>query len=282
MRRSSSSIRSPTCVRRRQRSRPEARCSPALRAPTTRPATVGGSRRSWSRAPCASTNTASIAKRMKNMWIEGERSIQRPSPAARLERPSRPTVRSRSELATRPRIASAACRLVLLMDTDLIWTDRSLRVGGMRPVSIAANRLQGAPQGGPITVGHSTAALVHLRAHAPKHPGGSPAQVPCRPRLVLSARTVDRGVRDPCASVDSCAAPGGRFRPSALLLHSGHQCRSRGCRLWDRAPERSVRHQGAGASRNQRSISNGRGCSRDNGRMHASRLRHGVYRVDSE
>ena len=58
---------------------------------------------------CLSRKSTSIGKRMKNMWIELQGSIQRPLPRSRLGRPMRPTKRdqellasSRSSTTTRP------------------------------------------------------------------------------------------------------------------------------------------------------------------------------------
>lgn len=71
-----------------------------------------------------STKTASIAYRMKNMWIDGDRSIQRPSPGPTAEVPSSPTVRSRMELAIRQCSARVVPRVGFVTRTQVVATDQ--------------------------------------------------------------------------------------------------------------------------------------------------------------
>jgi hypothetical protein len=52
---------------------------------------------------------------MKNMWIDGDRSMRRGSPGGGVERS--PTVRSRAELATRHRSARVVWRVALVIRT---------------------------------------------------------------------------------------------------------------------------------------------------------------------
>ncbi len=91
--RSAGARRRPPCRSRRPR-RPAARGSRARRAPTRPSSTAAGSAATFVTRPCLLTKTASMAYGMKNMWIDGDRSIQSPSPGSTTGVRRRPTVRS--------------------------------------------------------------------------------------------------------------------------------------------------------------------------------------------